>query len=77
MTLVGILKFIGWVFTITPLAIVIGVSVVMIKGAANDDDLIKALTMLGLTFFAIGVILLVLVYLTGFFEQGTVFSLLT
>ncbi|PJA46046.1 hypothetical protein CO174_01085 [Candidatus Uhrbacteria bacterium CG_4_9_14_3_um_filter_50_9] len=76
MTLVGILTFIGWVFTLTPLLIVIGVSAVMIKGAAGDDDLIMALTMLGITIFVIGVILLILVYLSGMFEQGGALTLL-
>ena len=76
MTLVGILTFIGWVFTLTPLLIVIVVSAVMIKGAAGDDDLIMALTMLGITIFVIGVILLILVYLSGMFEQGGALTLL-
>ena len=38
----------------------------MIRGAGEDDELIMALSLIGLTFFLIGVITLLLVYLTDF-----------
>ncbi len=66
MTLEFVLKFLGWAFAGIPLAIFIGVSVNMIRGAGEDDELIMALSLIGLTFFLIGVITLLLVYLTDF-----------
>ena len=77
MTLVGVLKFVGWVFAITPLVIFVAVSGFMLWGAGNDDGVIMALNMLAITFFVMGVIILLLVYLTGIFDTGTVFALLS
>ena len=65
MTLEFVLKFLGWAFTAVPLAIFLGVSINMIRGAGEDDALILSLSLIGLTIFLIGVITLVLVYLTN------------
>ncbi|MFA4845553.1 MAG: hypothetical protein WC654_03275 [Patescibacteria group bacterium] len=65
MTLEFVLKFLGWAFTFVPLAIFLGVSINMIRGAGEDDEMILALSLIGLTVFLIGVITLVLVYSTN------------
>lgn len=65
MSLEFILKFLGWAFTLVPLAVFLGVSINMIRGAGEDDELILALSLIGLTIFLIGAITLVLVYLTN------------
>ncbi|MBT5807726.1 hypothetical protein HOI18_00420 [Candidatus Uhrbacteria bacterium] len=62
-----VLKFIGWIFTVVPVLAFVGVSVVVIKGAANDDGLIMSLVMLGILLFVMGVIILSTVYLSGIF----------
>jgi len=36
----------------------------MLRGIMEDDAIIKALTMLGIAFFLIGAILLLLIYMT-------------
>ncbi len=65
MTLDLALKVIGWALTATPLVVFLVISFYVIMGAAGDDDLIKALVLLGVVIFFIGAILLVLVYLTN------------
>ncbi|MBI4438048.1 hypothetical protein HY631_03815 [Candidatus Uhrbacteria bacterium] len=65
MTLVFALKFLGWAFTLVPLAVFLGVSFNMIRGAGKDDVLILSLSLIGLTIFLIGVVTLLLVYLTN------------
>lgn len=66
MDIKSILKIIGWVLTITPLVAFIGVSIYVIKGAMEDDDLIKALVMFCVGCFALGAIILLLMFLTNF-----------
>lgn len=70
MTLAGILKFVGWVFALAPLITFLAISGFMVWGAGKDDGTIMALNMIGITIFLIGVILLVLVYLSGLFDGG-------
>ena len=70
------LKIVGWIFTIIPLVAFVAVSVFIIKGVGEDDSLIMALVLLGLTMLVIGIIILVLVYLSGIFEPSTTFSLI-
>ncbi len=65
MTLEFVLTFLGWAFSLVPLAIFLGVSINMIRGAGEDDAQILALSLIGVTIFLIGVITLVLVYLTN------------
>ena len=62
------LKVIGWAFAGTPVLVFTIVSFYMIMGAAGDDDLIKALVMLGTAIFLIGTILLVVLYMTDLFS---------
>ena len=61
-----ILKSLGWVMAGLPIAVCTLISVVMIRGAATDDPVVKSLVMIGLTIFGIGVGLLILMYLTDF-----------
>ncbi len=64
MTIEFILKFLGWAFLLVPTIVFLSISFLMIKGAGNDDALIRALSLIGLAIFLIGAITLVLVYLT-------------
>ena len=70
MDLAQIIKVLGWVFCITPIAIFIVISTAMIRGAMEDDDLIKSLVMIGLAVFFIGLIMLFLIYLTNIFYSS-------
>ncbi len=71
-----ILKFFGWAFVVIPLVAFLSVSIWILKGTAGDDPVIMSLIALGFTMFIIGAILLLLVYLTGFFEPSTSMALL-
>ncbi|MBI5793679.1 hypothetical protein HZA87_01140 [Candidatus Uhrbacteria bacterium] len=66
MTLEFVLTFLGWTFALVPLTVFLGVSINMVRGAGENDELILALSLIGLTFFLIGVIMLLLIYLTDF-----------
>lgn len=66
MSLVLTLKILGWMFTAIPLGAFIVISINLIKGVGKDDALILALALIGLTMFLMGVITLVVVYLTNF-----------
>jgi hypothetical protein len=66
MTLILTLKILGWMFTLTPLTIFLVISINLIKGVGKDDALILALALIGLTIFLMGVITLIVVYLTNF-----------
>jgi len=67
MVLEVILKILGWVFVLVPSIAFISVSFQMIKGAAGDDVTVKTLVLTGLTFFCMGVIMLLLLSLTDIF----------
>jgi len=67
MTLVLVLKIIGWILVIIPLTAFIVISVNLIKGVGKDDSLILALALFGLTMFLLGVMTLLIVYLTNLF----------
>lgn len=60
------LKVVAWAMTITPMTVFVVISFSMMMGAAEDDDTIKGLMMLGLGIFVIGVTLLAMFYLTTF-----------
>jgi hypothetical protein len=60
------LKVVAWAMTVTPATVFLVVSFYMMAGAAEDDDAIKGLIMLGLGIFAVGAILLVMTYFAGF-----------
>lgn len=68
MTLETILKFIGWLFVLIPTLTFMSISFYMIRGAAEDDVLIKALVLIALALFFMGAILLLLLYLTDVFN---------
>ncbi|HBK33642.1 TPA: hypothetical protein DEP34_01045 [Candidatus Uhrbacteria bacterium] len=57
-------KIISWFLFLTPLIVFLGLSIHMLRGIMEDDAIIKALTMLGIAFFLIGAILLLLIYMT-------------
>ena len=76
MTLINVLKFLGWVFAGIPILAFLSISIFVIWGAAKDDEIIMAIALLGITVFVIGAILLLLVYLTDLFDGGTIFVLL-
>lgn len=59
-------KVVAWAMTVTPVTVFVVISFYMIGGAAEDDDSIKGLVMLGLGIFSIGAVLLGLSYFTGF-----------
>ncbi|NQV89768.1 MAG: hypothetical protein HQ488_05570 [Parcubacteria group bacterium] len=65
MSLKIVMMFLGWIFTIVPLLVFLVISTVMIVGAGKDDDLIKALTLMGVSIFLMGAITLAIVYLTN------------
>ncbi len=67
MTLIITLKILGWMFTLVPLTAFILISINLIKGVGQDDPLILSLALIGLTVFLMGVITLIVVYLTNFF----------
>jgi energy-converting hydrogenase Eha subunit E len=66
------IKFIGWVFAGVPLLVFLGISGTMVWGAAQDDEVIKAVVMLALSVFAIGVLILVVAYFTTFLTFDSV-----
>ena len=66
MSLVLTLKILGWMFTVIPLSAFMIISINLIKGVGKDDALILALALIGLTMFLMGVITLIVVYLTNF-----------
>ncbi len=68
MSLELILKILGWVFVLAPTFTFISVSFYMIRGAADDDETIKALVLIALAAFFMGSILLLLLYLTDIFK---------
>lgn len=67
MTLILTLKILGWMFTVIPFSAFVIISINLIKGVGSDDPLILALALIGLTMFLMGVITLILVYLTNYF----------
>jgi hypothetical protein len=67
MTLELTLKILGWMFTLIPLSAFFIISINLIKGVGKDDPIIIALSLIGLTVFLMGVITLVIVYLSNYF----------
>ena len=60
------LKVVAWAMTITPVTVFVVISLYMMMGAAEDDDSIKGLIMLGVGIFAVGAFLLTMTYFAGF-----------
>ncbi|HAU66596.1 MAG: hypothetical protein UT30_C0005G0004 [Candidatus Uhrbacteria bacterium GW2011_GWF2_39_13] len=67
MTLILILKILGWIFALVPFITFFVISITMIKGAGKDDPSIQALSLIGLTIFLMGLITLLVVYLSDLF----------
>lgn len=67
MSLVLTLKILGWMFALIPFSAFVIISINLIKGVGDDDPLILALALIGLTMFLMGVITLIVVYLTNYF----------
>ena len=67
MTLEFVLKIIGWTFVLVPTLAFVTISFNMIQGAANDDATVKALVLLAVTAFFMGLIMLLILYLTNVF----------
>jgi hypothetical protein len=59
-------KVVAWAMFVTPVTVFTIVSFYMMAGAAEDDDAIKGLIMLGLGIFVIGGALLAMYYLANF-----------
>lgn len=53
-------------FTVIPLSAFMIISINLIRGVGEDDPLILALALIGLTMFLMGIITLIVVYLTNF-----------
>lgn len=62
-------KVIAWAMTLTPMTVFVIISFYMMAGAAEDDESVKGLLMLGLGIFFIGLILLIMAYFTHFSLQ--------
>ena len=65
-----LLKFIGWILAGAPFAVFILFSVHMIRGIAEDDEMVKGVLSIGFTIFLIGAAILVATYLTDFFATS-------
>lgn len=65
-----IVKVLGWILLIGPVAAVISISTYLIMGAAKDDETIGGFVMLGLSLFLLGGAMLALVYFTDLFRAG-------
>ena len=66
MSLILTLKILGWMFTVIPFSAFVIISINLIRGVGEDDPLILALALIGLTMFLMGLITLIVVYLTNF-----------
>jgi len=70
-TLEFAIKIFGWAMALAPIVVALGVSANLILGAANDDEEIKALVMLGFAITLLGATILLLVYFTDIFVGGS------
>lgn len=59
-------KVVAWAMFVTPITVFTVISFFMMAGAAEDDESIKGLVMLGLGIFAIGGALLAMYYFANF-----------
>ena len=62
-----LLKIIGWALAGAPFAAFLLFSFHMIRGIAEDDEMVKGLLALGFTIFLIGAAILLATYLTDYF----------
>jgi hypothetical protein len=63
----NLLKIFGWVFTVLPLISYLGISVWIIKEVINEDDTIKYFVSIMFMLFLVGIILLMVAYLSEYF----------
>ncbi len=70
MELDTIFKALGWGMAGTPVAVFLIITFHMIQGAAKDDEVVMALTLIGLAIFGLGVAILVFFYLADFTFTG-------
>lgn len=66
MSLLLTLKVLGWMFAAIPFSAFVIISINLIKGVGKDDPLILSLALIGLAMFLMGVITLIIVYLTNY-----------
>ncbi len=59
-----VVKVIGWIFVILPVLAFVGAGVKIIGGLMEDDGFIKMLVMSSFAVFALGVVILLMIYLT-------------
>ncbi len=66
--LVTILKIIGWILTLAPLAGFLLFAIIMVREISkNDDESLKGVINIGFLVFGIGVVLLLVGYFGGSF----------
>lgn len=67
--MIGVIKTFGWIFFAVPLAAFIGAGVKIIGGLAAEDGFIKMIVSSLFAIFALGSIILILVYLTDVLQM--------
>ncbi len=70
--LVTFLKIAGWILTLAPLGAFLLFSIIMIREISkNDDESLKGIINIGFLVFGIGVVLLLVSYLGGYFSGSS------
>ncbi len=59
------LFMVGWAFSIVPVLVFVSFSARMIWGASGDDEVVRAIVLGGVGMFVVGVITLLMLYLTN------------
>jgi hypothetical protein len=67
--IVVVIKVIGWIFVILPVAAFVAAGVKIIGGLMGDDGFIKMLVMSSFAVFALGVVILLMIYLTDVLQM--------
>lgn len=73
--LVTLIKIAGWILTLAPLGAFLTFSIIMIREiSSNDDESLKGIINIGFVIFGIGVVMLLVSYLGGYFggSSGTI-----
>ncbi|OGL98015.1 hypothetical protein A2318_02045 [Candidatus Uhrbacteria bacterium RIFOXYB2_FULL_45_11] len=69
--LVTLLKIAGWILTIAPLAAFLLFAVIMVREISkNDDESLKGIINIGYLIFGLGVVLLIVSYVGGYFATS-------
>ncbi|PJA47743.1 hypothetical protein CO172_00195 [Candidatus Uhrbacteria bacterium CG_4_9_14_3_um_filter_36_7] len=61
------LKILGWILTTLPIISYLGISAWIIKEVINEDNTIKYFVTIMFSLFLVGIILLMIAYLSEFF----------